>query len=213
MPCPGVPPPVSRVLGSRLPYPVSRSPASRMPCPGVPPPVCRVLGSRLPYPVSWGPVPRMPCPGVPPPGQIGVRCRLGSPLAQCGCGRRPGCSCLPSELQRRAAGTGSTRCRLAAMAAHPDLTDAHTASHRGQSHVRTAAQVSHVQVLTDSASVGSFFIVRFYTFPDNLGGSACSSEIVQTISAVRHFGGRLGMIRRAVCRNWLHFTQLHADCP
>ena len=45
-------------------------------------------------------------------------------------------------------------------------------------------------------------------FPANLGGSACSSEIVQAISAVLHFGDRSGMIRRADCRYWLHFYRI-----
>ena len=47
-----------------------------------------------------------------------------------------------------------------------------------------------------------------YLFSANLGGSACSSEIVQAISAVRHFGSRSGMIRRADFRNWLHFYRI-----
>ena len=38
-----------------------------------------------------------------------------------------------------------------------------------------------------------------HIFMSNLGSSV--SEILQTISAVRHFGGRSGMIWRAVCRN------------
>ena len=43
-----------------------------------------------------------------------------------------------------------------------------------------------------------------HLFPANLGDSACISEIVQAISAVRQFGGRPGMIRQPQCRNWLH---------
>ena len=46
-----------------------------------------------------------------------------------------------------------------------------------------------------------------HLFPTNLGGSACSSEIVQAISADRHFGGHSGMIRHN-CRNWLHFYRI-----
>ena len=45
-------------------------------------------------------------------------------------------------------------------------------------------------------------------FPANLGGSACISELVQAISAVRHFDGRSGMIRRPEFRNWLHFYRI-----
>ena len=45
-----------------------------------------------------------------------------------------------------------------------------------------------------------------HLLPANLGDSACISEIVQAISAVRQFDGRSGMIRRPECRNWLHFS-------
>ena len=54
----------------------------------------------------------------------------------------------------------------------------------------------------------AYLLVYIHLFPANLGGSACISEIVQAISAVRHFGGRSGIIRRAVCRNWLHFYRI-----
>ena len=47
-----------------------------------------------------------------------------------------------------------------------------------------------------------------HLFPANLGDSACISEIVQAISAVRQFGGRSGMIRQPQCRNWLHFYRI-----
>ena len=52
----------------------------------------------------------------------------------------------------------------------------------------------------------SFF--NIHLFPDNLGDSACISEIVQATSAVRQFGGRSGMIRQPQCRNWLHFYRI-----
>ena len=47
-----------------------------------------------------------------------------------------------------------------------------------------------------------------HLFPANLGDSACISEIVQAISAVRQFGGRSGIIRQTQCRNWLHFYRI-----
>ena len=50
--------------------------------------------------------------------------------------------------------------------------------------------------------------IHIRLFPANLGDSACSSEIVQVISAVRQFGGRSGMIRQSQCRNWLRFYRI-----
>ena len=59
------------------------------------------------------------------------------------------------------------------------------------------------------ASCASLMLYALYCtvlhlFPANLGDSACISEIVQAISAVRQFGGRPGMIRQPQFRNWLH---------
>ena len=33
-------------------------------------------------------------------------------------------------------------------------------------------------------------------------------EIMQAVSAVRYFGARSSIIRRADCRNWLHFYRI-----
>ena len=49
--------------------------------------------------------------------------------------------------------------------------------------------------------------LHIHLFPANLGDSACISEIVQAISAVRQFGGRSGMVRQPQCRKWLHFNR------
>ena len=57
---------------------------------------------------------------------------------------------------------------------------------------------------SDTNNIGTYV----HLFQADLGGSACSSEIVQVISVFRHFGGHSGMIRRADCRNWLHFYRI-----
>ena len=49
---------------------------------------------------------------------------------------------------------------------------------------------------------------QLHLFPANLGDSACISEIVQAVSAVRQFGGRSGIIRQPQCRTWLHFYRI-----
>ena len=63
---------------------------------------------------------------------------------------------------------------------------------------------SHVSAACLNNAIGLYV----HLFPANLGDSACISEIVQAISAVRQFGGRSGMIRQPQCRNWLHFYRI-----
>ena len=80
----------------------------------------------------------------------------------------------------------------------------------GQSAASSAVERSSGRVVEWSSGrrAGGRSAIYLHIFPDNLGGSACSSEIVQAILADRHFGGRSGMIRRAVCRIWLHFYRI-----
>ena len=56
-------------------------------------------------------------------------------------------------------------------------------------------------------------MINVHLFPANLGGSACSSEIVQAVSAVRQFGGGSGMTRHAAAEIGCTFTEFHGVCP
>ena len=73
-------------------------------------------------------------------------------------------------------------------------------------HFQGISQPSPVQRVPDVR--GTEGVRQLHLFPANLGDSACISEIVQAISAVRQFGGRSGMIRQPQCRNWLHLYRI-----
>ena len=92
---------------------------------------------------------------------------------------------------------------------HFGVTEAgrHLVNSRGRAVLSQDGLVEGLRVKTDEYPRMAC-LQQLHLFPANLGDSACISEIVQAISAVWQFGGRLGMIRRPQCRNWLHFYRI-----